>query len=70
MFFPFPTKALNIHNSHMNATFKVGMDLGVIGFHPLHSPTFVRMHFTPKHIFCLMGACLSHLVANPITSRN
>ncbi len=66
VFFPFPTKAPNIHNSHMNATLKVGMDLGVIGLHPLHSPTFVKVSFRPKHIFGLMGPCPSHLVVNPM----
>jgi hypothetical protein len=30
---------------------KVGVHLGVIGLHPLHSPPFVRMCFTPKHTF-------------------
>jgi hypothetical protein len=39
--FAFPTKALNIHNSSTNVTPKVGMHLGIIGFHPLHSP----LHF-------------------------
>jgi len=40
--------------------------LGVIGLHPLHSPPFVKMCFTPKHIFGLMGLCISHLVTNPM----
>jgi hypothetical protein len=31
------------------------MPLGVIGLHPLHSPPFVKMCFTLKHIFGLMG---------------
>jgi hypothetical protein len=40
------------------------MHLGVIGFLPLHSPPFVKVCFTPKHIFDLMGLCTSHLVMN------
>ncbi len=38
--------------------------LRVIGLHPLHSPPFVRVCFTPKHIFGLMGTCISHLITN------
>ncbi len=60
----FPTKVSNIHNSCMNATPKVGMHLGVTRFHPLHSPPFVRMCFTPKHIIGLIGLCILHLVVN------
>jgi hypothetical protein len=53
--FPFPTKGLNICNSCTSATPKVGVHLGVIGFHPLHFRPFVRICFTPKHIFWLHG---------------
>jgi hypothetical protein len=66
MFFPFPTKALNICNSHTSATPKMRVHLGVIGVHPLHSPPFVRVCLTLKHIFGLMGLCTSHLVTNPM----
>jgi hypothetical protein len=66
VFFPFLTKVLNIHNSHKSATFKVGVHLGVIGLHPLHSPPFVKVCFTPKHILIFMGPYISHLVANPM----
>jgi hypothetical protein len=65
-FFAFPTKVLNIHNSHMNAIPKVGMHLGVIGLHPLHSPPFVKVCFTLQHTLSLMGPCISHLVTNPM----
>ncbi len=64
VFFSFSTKALNICNSHTNVTPKVGMHLGIIGLHPLHSPSFVRMCFTPKHTFGLMGPYASHFVTN------
>ncbi len=40
--FEFSTKVLNIWDSCTSATPKVGMHLGVIGFHLLHSPSFVR----------------------------
>ncbi len=63
-FFAFSTKALNIRNSLMNATPKVGVHLGVIGLHPLHSPSFVRLCFTTKHILNFMGPCISHFVTN------
>jgi len=36
------------------------MRLGVIGLHPLHSPPFVKMCFTPKHAFGLMGLTFCH----------
>jgi hypothetical protein len=49
--FAFPMKAMNIRNFSTNATPKVGVHLGVIGFHPLHSPPFLRVCFTPKQIF-------------------
>jgi len=47
--FSFSTKALNICNSCMSVTPKVGVHLGIIGLHLLHSPSFVRVCFTPKH---------------------
>jgi hypothetical protein len=64
--FAFPTKVPNICNSRMNASPKMGVHLGVIGLHPLHSPPFVKVCFTPKHIFYHMGPCTSHLVVNPM----
>jgi hypothetical protein len=64
--FAFPTKAMNICNSHTSVIPKVGMHLGVIGFHPLHSPPFVKVCFALKHIIGLMGPCISHLVENPM----
>ncbi len=62
-FFSFWTKALNIRNSHTYATPKVGVHLGIIGLHLLHSPhlkefvslpnTFswphMSLHFTLSH---------------------
>jgi hypothetical protein len=56
--FSFSTKALNIHNSHINVIPKMGMHLGVIALHPWHSPPFVRVCFTRKHAFDLMGLAL------------
>jgi hypothetical protein len=35
----------------MSATPKMGVHLVVIGVHPLHSPPFVKVCFTPKHTF-------------------
>jgi hypothetical protein len=64
--FPFPTKALNIHNSYTNTIPKVDVHLGIIGLHPLHFPSFVKVCFTPKHTLDLMGLCTSHLIANPM----
>jgi hypothetical protein len=49
-----------------SVTLKVGMHLGIIGFHLLHSPSFMKVCFTPKHIIDLMGPCNSHLVVNPM----
>jgi len=59
--FAFPTKALNIRNFSTNATPKVGMHLGVIGFHPLHSPPFLKVCFTPKQIFLASWAFVLHV---------
>jgi hypothetical protein len=66
IFFAFPTKVLNIHNSYTSATPKVGVHLGVIRLHPLHSPPFVKMCFTPNHTFGLMGVYISHFATNPM----
>jgi hypothetical protein len=54
-YFPFPTKAPTIRNSCTNVIPKVGAHLGIIGFHPLNSPPFVKMCFTPQHTFDLMA---------------
>jgi hypothetical protein len=51
--FSLSTKALNIWNSHTNATPKVGMDLGVIGLDLLHFPPFAKLCFSPKHTLWL-----------------
>jgi hypothetical protein len=64
--FAFPTKVLNICNSHTSVIPKVGMHLGIIGIHPLHSSPFVRVFFTLKHILSLMGPCTSHFIVNPM----
>jgi hypothetical protein len=40
---------------------KVGVHLGVIKLHPLHSPPFVRMCFTPKHILLASWAFALHV---------
>ncbi len=37
-----------------------------LGLHPLHSPSFVIMCFTPKHTLGLMGPFTSHLIVNPM----
>jgi hypothetical protein len=47
--FAFSTKVLNIRNSCISATSKMGVDLQVIGLYPLHSPPFLKVCFTPKH---------------------
>jgi hypothetical protein len=65
-FFPFPTKALNILNSHTCVTPKMG---GARGSHWASSLAFspiVKVCFTPKHILRLMGPCSSHLIVNPM----
>ncbi len=64
--FVFSTKVLNICNFHMSVSPKVGVHLGIIGLHPLHSSSFVKVCFTPKHILGLMGPYVSHFVANPM----
>ncbi len=64
--FVFPTKTLNVCNSHVNATPKVGVHLGVIRLQPLHFPSFLKICFTSKHILGLMGLRTSHLVVNPM----
>jgi hypothetical protein len=66
VFFAFPTRALNICNSHMSATPKMGMHFKVIRLQPLHSPPFMKVCFTPKHTLDLMGPWTSHLVTNPM----
>ncbi len=66
VFFAFPTKALNIRNSRMNAISKVGVHLVVIGLHPVHFPPFVKVCFTLKHTLGFMGPYTSHLVVNPM----
>jgi hypothetical protein len=66
VFFALPTKALNIRNSCMNAIPKVGMHLEVVRLYHLHSPSFVKVCFTPKHIPALMGPWTSFLVKNPM----
>jgi hypothetical protein len=62
--FTFPTNVMNIHNSHTNVTPKVRLHLRIIGLHPLHSPPFVIVCFTLKHIFNLMGPCNSHFIVD------
>ncbi len=70
VFFPFSTKALNIHNFHTNATPKVEVHLGIIGLHSLHFPSFVRVCFALKHTLDLMALYASHFVTNPMLSNN
>jgi hypothetical protein len=48
--FSFSTKVLNTWDSHTNATPKMRMHLRIVGFHLFHSPPFVRVCFTFKHI--------------------
>jgi hypothetical protein len=57
---------LNICNLYTSAIPKVGMHLGIIGLHPLHSLPFVKVCFTPKYTFGFMGLYISHLVTNPM----
>ncbi len=56
----FPTKVLNSRDSRMNVIPKVGMHLGVVVFHRLHSPPFVRVCFTPKHTLLASWALALH----------
>ncbi len=58
--FSFSTKVLNICDSRTSATPKVGVDLKVIGLYPLHSPPFVKVCFTPKHIFLALHSTFNH----------
>jgi hypothetical protein len=51
VFFTFSTKALNIWDFNTSAIPKVGVQLGIIGHHFLHSPPFVRVFFTLEHIY-------------------
>jgi hypothetical protein len=62
--FSFSTKALNIQNSCMSATPKMGVHLGGIGFHFLHYVPFVKMFHIRTHSLSLMGLCIPHLVTN------
>jgi hypothetical protein len=50
----------------MNVTSKMEVALESHWPHPLHSPSFVRMCFTPKHTFAFMGLCTSLLIVNPM----
>jgi hypothetical protein len=50
-FFSFSTKALKICVSCTNAIPKMGMHLGIIGFHLLHYPSFVKVCLTREHTF-------------------
>ncbi len=63
--FAFSTKALNIQNSCMGATPKMGVHLGSIGLHFLHYIPFVIVFHIWTHFLSLMGLCIPHLVANP-----
>jgi len=65
VFFPFQPR-LQTFAIRMSATPKMEVHLEVIGLHPLHSTPFVKMCFTPKHIFGLMGPRTSHLSTNPM----
>jgi hypothetical protein len=59
--FTFPIKVLNIWDSCTNVTSKMGLvHLGVIGLHPLHSPPFVTVCFTPKHTLLALWALAFH----------
>lgn len=49
--FVLSSKVLNIRDSYMNATLKVGMHLWVIRFIFLHYFALVRMSFIIEHIF-------------------
>ncbi len=60
-FFSFSTKTLNIHSFCMSAIPKMGVHLGVIGLHPLHSPPFVKVCFTPKHIISASWTLALHI---------
>jgi hypothetical protein len=45
------------------------MHLGVIGLHPLHSPSFVKVCFTSKHIFGLMGPSLHFTLSRKLNVK-
>jgi hypothetical protein len=53
--FPFSIKVLNIQNFRTSATPNMGVHLRIIGFNFLHSPPFVKVCFTIKHI--LLASC-------------
>jgi hypothetical protein len=59
--FAFPTKALNIWDSRTNVIPKMRVHLGVIGFHPLHFPPFVKVCLTSKHTFLASWAFALHI---------
>jgi hypothetical protein len=46
----------------MNKIPKMGVHMGVIGFYPLHSPPFVKVCFTFKHIFLTSWAFAFHIL--------
>ncbi len=58
--FAFSTKVLNIQDSRMNATPKVGMHLKIVEFNLLHFPPLVRVCFTPEHIILASCALALH----------
>jgi hypothetical protein len=64
--FAFSTKALNIQNSCMSATLKMGVHLGGIGFHFLHYIPFARVFHIWTHFLSFMGPCIPHLLTNPM----
>jgi hypothetical protein len=60
-------QSFEIQNSCTSATPKMGVHLEVIGLHLLHSPPFVKVCFTFKHILLgLVGLCTLHLIMNPM----
>ncbi len=60
----------NQGSKHLQLLHKCNSQSGsALGSHwasSLHSPPFVRVCFTPKHIIDLMGLCTSHLVVNNV----
>ncbi len=62
-FVSFSAKALNIQDFRISVIPKVGVYLGVIGLHPLHSPPFVIVCFTFEHTLLTSWAHTLHWVA-------
>jgi hypothetical protein len=68
--FAFPTKTPKIHNSHMSATSKVGVYLGVVGLHPLHFSHLWKCFSHLNTFFWPHGPLYSTFSCNPMLGCN